>query len=273
MKLTLLSMCMLCFVVWTATVSAGVRSEEAERYMTSSGLDELVVSIDEAVNSRLNLSRLKASNIPLTGEQERAIKAAIQKVDGRALVLNYLMADTRPEELQQTLTFLQSPLGQKIRTAERAGSEAGAGSAMQEYALQLTTQPASPERLALIEAIIREAHMDEVILWLLERVFLMLGDIATEVSDDHRAQAFNSEIRTEWSTSAPAIKVQFEQLVLVNTQFLYRDFDDSTLQQYKAFLSTPAGQKYWQISVAVINRYLDRLKAEIALALQHADRN
>ena len=249
-------------------VLADVTVAQAERYMETSGLGELLVSIQAAVQSRLNLQRLLASKIVVGDDVLNTVDVVAKRIPDPQLAIKYLTEEVDSGMMTSTLTFLHTPLGEKIRSSESESNRPEAQIEMQRYALALSSSPLPMERLALVKRLILEARMEDLVLRMLERVFMTSGDVAEVLTSTEQAQAFRAEITDEWRRSLPVIKVQFEQLILVNTQYIYRALSNDELERYVRFLSEPEGQMYWKTSMAIVDIYLKQFVAELVSSLK-----
>lgn len=264
-------MCLLSlFSLLFFSVAQARQSDLAEQYFEQSGMDLMLDALSDSIANRLNLKRLAESNIALHERAGELVHHALVEMDGRGLALNYLRSKVDPKTLADTHAFLTSPLGEKITRAEADASKPEAQDALLEYRLALASEPAPAEREALIQALVREAHMVESMMQLLERLYLMVSDVAKETAGIERALPFGEMLGKEWQELKPALRMQFEQLVVLSAHFSYRNITDDELRQYIRFLSEPRGRVYWESSMRVVDLYLNRFLIEYTALLNRA---
>ena len=271
--LVLVSMALIRMVLLMSLMAASAHAggalsaDQAERYMKRSGLNEMLLSLQDSIAQRLDLSRLRLAGIEVDASTQAALTHALAEVDAQKIARDYIMSSEADAQLQQTLSFLESPLGHKITDAESAASAPEAQQAMHAHSLQMAQTPPPKERNELIDQLVKEAHMSESVLLLMERLVLMPGDLAVHLANTEKASSFKQELDQEWGNMRPALMLQFEQLVSMSAHYSYRELSNDELSQYIAFLSKPQGQAYWQTSLELVDKYLNQFVDEFVKLL------
>ncbi|TNC79815.1 MAG: hypothetical protein C9356_17295 [Oleiphilus sp.] len=274
MTLFLRRLCVLSIISLLSVSAAHSRQLDlAEQYFEKSGMGLMLDALSDSIASRLNLKRLAESNIALHAKAGDLVHEAVVEMDGRRLALDYLRSEVDQVKLAETYAFLSSPLGEKITRAEAEASSPEAQLAMQEFRLALASNPAPAEREQLIRSLVKEAHMVESMMQLLERLYLMVSEIAEKTADAERALPFGEMLGKEWRELKPALRMQFEQLVMLSAHFSYRALSDDEIRQYVDFLSEPRGRVYWESSMHVVDRYLNLFLMDYTVLLNKAARH
>lgn len=160
-----------------------------------------------------------------------------------------LALELNDQQMQQALTFFNSPLGRRIVEAEtRASSPAGA-STMQQGLPELAL---SPERRALIERLAARLPA------------LEMGVEVSTALTGLAAQSANDLLGGLLGTTAPAGDSGRERLRqqmrpnLPNTlAYVYRDLDDAQLTRFAEWAESAAGQSFYRAAERAVQDALN----------------
>lgn len=249
--------------------SKGLSDSQAQTFLHDSGLDTLISSLPEAMEQQLNLQRLTETNQLKFDEAQAAISQAIQSVQDRNIALKYLTTEADAELLKGAMTFLASPLGQRIAVEERAASSAEAQLEMQAYAIEMAKTPPAPERIKLIQNLAGALNSDQVILTLMKGTFYSLLDITEALTPD-AAATLKAGLDDEWNKIEPMLTEQFSQYMIMGAHYSYRNLSDADVKDYTAFLNTPSGQAYWQAGIEIINLYMKAFVKELVVLIKES---
>lgn len=251
--------------------SKGLSDSQAQTFLHDSGLDTLILSLPEAMEQQLNLQRLTETNQLAFDEAKVAITQAIQSIQDRNLAIQYLTTEADAELLKGAMTFLASPLGQRIAVEERAASSADAQLEMQAYAMEMAKTPPSDERIKLIQRLADALNSDQVIITLMKSTFYSLVGITEALTPD-AAATLKAGLDEEWGKIEPMLREQFGQFMIMGAHYSYRNLSDADLKNYTEFLNTPSGQAYWKTGIEIIDLYMKTFIKELVSIMKVTDK-
>lgn len=265
-SLAIIIFSLLCFAL-PAQAEKGLSPEEAQIFLHDSGLDVLIESLAPLMEQQLNLQRLTQANQLQFEDAEQAIKQAIDSIQGNSLAISYLTTQADVKNLKKAMEFLDSPLGKRIASEERLASEPDAQLEMQAYAMQMSKNPPSEQRIQLILSLTDALNADQVMLNMMKGVFFTLVDI-TEGLTPEASAGLKKDLQTEWQQLEPMVTQQFSQLMVMSSHYTYRNLSDAELKSYIDFLNTESGQAYWKAGLKIVDLYLQAFAKELVAILK-----
>lgn len=260
-RLAVLLVALLCLSL-PGFAAKGLSEQEAQTFLHDSGLDVLIASLAPAMEQQLNLQRLTQANQLQFDEAERAIKQAINNIQGNQLALVYLTSEADSENLKTAMQFLASPLGRRIAVEEREASQPDAQLEMQAYAMQMAQTPPSEKRIQLIQSLADALNADQVVLTLMKGIFYSLLEVTEGLTPD-ASTALKASLDAEWQQMEPMLTEQFSQFMVMGAHYSYRNLSDAELKSYIDFLNTESGQAYWMAGLKVVDLYLQAFAKEL----------
>ncbi len=155
-------------------------------------------------------------------------------------VSQYMVKNYRSGYVKPLMNWYRSPLGQKVVAGEKQVNDSAYNIDKEQFVERLKFYPPREERLALIEGLEKSMGLTDQSL----DVFMTLVKVLIPLNkhlEDRSTRSVVNEIRQELYDS-------FQEQVLRNLLFAYRDVTDKELEQYRRFVSTGAGRWFVQSS-------------------------
>lgn len=245
----------------------GLAPAEAQAFLHDSGLNELIASLPETVEQQLNLKRLTETNQLKFEQAKEAITQAANSIQSNNLAMNYLTKHADADKLKGAITFLASPLGQRVSAEEREASTPNAQLEMQAYAMQMAETPPPAKRIKLIQDLTDALNSDAVILTLMKGTFYSLLEVTEELNPE-ASDGLKEILDSEWQKMEPMLAEQFNQFMVMGAHYSYRNLSDEDLKSYIDFLNTDSGQAYWKAGIEIVNLYLQGFIKEMVTILE-----
>ena len=142
------------------------------------------------------------------------------------------------------LTWLRSPLSQRIVAHENASSTADGLSELADFINQLPSAPPTPARLALIHRLERAGEVtDSSAAVAAAAVVALRRTVMPLVSPGVMAQG-----GLDAQPGSPAIDEGYRLRIMTSLLFTYRDLSDAELGRYVTVLESPTGRWFSQIT-------------------------
>jgi hypothetical protein len=253
----------LCFYpTFLLADSGGLDEKQAQQFLNDSGLNDLIEALPSTMQQQIDLKRLTLSSRLGLERTEQAILKATKDIDGQQIALLYLTEKNKAKKLSGAMTFLSSPLGQRISVEERAASKPEAQAEMQAYAMQLAATPPSLTRSETIQTLAEALNADKLVLNMMKGVFFSVLDVSKLIAATGTKQ-LEVEMEEQWQSMLPTLRTQFSQFMLMSAHYSYRNIADDDLNDYITFLNSDNGQAYWRTGVDIIDLYLQGFVSEL----------
>lgn len=146
-------------------------------------------------------------------------------------------------QLDDTLAWLDSPLGRRITAMENEAAEPAAVERMQGYARELEKSPPTKRRTELIGELNIATGSSELNASMLEATILASA-LGFNAAQPVQQQMPADVLRQRVKSSLPKLREQTDQLVTLSMLYAYRSLSDRELESYLKFLKTPSGAAY-----------------------------
>ncbi|MCB1924954.1 MAG: DUF2059 domain-containing protein [Gammaproteobacteria bacterium] len=183
----------------------------------------------------------------LLGGAERELRESAREVFASHLLTadmqQTLAQHLSTEQADETIAWLDSPLGQRITALENASTTTAYAEGLAAYAANLADQPPAQRRLALLGQLDQAANVSESSVQIVLHMQLALAlAVAETLPEQERPTA--AQLLQQLESERPAIEQQLRQYSLLSLLFTYRDVADDELEQYIGFLMSPPGAAY-----------------------------
>ena len=146
-------------------------------------------------------------------------------------------------QLDDTLAWLDSPLGRRITAAENEGAEPAAFAKMQAYARELERRPPPKRRVNLIDELNRATGSSEIAATIMEGAILASA-LGANAAQPVQQQVPGEVLRQQIKASLPQLRQQSDQMVALSMFYVYRSMSDQEIESYLKFLKSPSGAAY-----------------------------
>lgn len=158
-------------------------------------------------------------------------------------------------QIDETLTWFESPLGRRITDMENAAFDPAANDRILAYAKRLKERPAARHRTELVTKIAAATQSDELNAMIVETTYLAsaLGINAAQAPEDRiTVEALRKRVKAV----APDLRKQSDQSLMLTMLFSYQALSDKELESYLRFLTSRAGAAYSKSSAAGMREVL-----------------
>ncbi len=168
-------------------------------------------------------------------------------------VIEELSQGMTDEEIQETLAWLNSPIGEKCTKLEEAAASPEAFSEMQDYGEEIKKSPPSAERLQALRKLDSAARFTEgaVEMTINLQTAVALAVIATLPAEKRLPP---EEIEREMQKDRPALESQVRSQTFVQLVYTYRSLSNEEVASYVKFATSPTGKKYTDISELALRK-------------------
>ena len=216
--------------------------EQLKALLARSGFDAQLAEVPGMMASQL---RQQGNKMP-TGEEKQVAEAmesafALERL--RATVLTEVRTRYHAGHMEQTMAFLDSPLGKRLVALEVAASTPEGLEKVAEYGRNMAEQPPAEARVNLMLRIDEAASVTEASLNMFAVTLLaMISAMQEFVPEEKRMsgedmEAFRDQLRQQTAQL-------FLSQTLTTFLYAYQDVPEADLEKYITFLESPAGQWY-----------------------------
>ena len=171
--------------------------------------------------------------------------------------------------LDDTLAWLDSPLGRRLTAAENEVAEPAALTQMQAYGRQLEKRPPAKHRVGLIEDLTRTIGATEVSATILEGTILASA-LGLNAAQPVQQQVSPDVLRQRVKSSLPEFRQQTDQVVTLSLFYAYRSMSDREIESYLKFLKSPSGAAYSKVATEALSEAILEAIGRFMVALPKA---
>lgn len=218
--------------------------ENIDAIIIKSGLQRQIEQLPEVVNASFD-ERL--SQEPAIKPEEAAkIKNVLSESYNPSAMLSSIKEDITKgltdQDVEPILSWLSSPLGQKITQLEEKSSSGDAYRDMQAFAAGLENNPPDPARLSTIEKLDQAAHITEFSVRMkMDMVLIMTESMSSAAG---RNDFSREQLLTQLEANRPQIEDASRQEAMISGLYTYQSLTDDELKEYINFYTSEAGVKY-----------------------------
>jgi hypothetical protein len=181
-------------------------------------------------------------------------------------VLEFLEKRAEREYLDETLEWLETPLGEKIMRVKIASYSPADPAEMASFIEETRADPPSQKRLDLIERYDAAAHLSRMTS---ETVLLSAYGVAV-MADSLKPEAERrgpKALQTSMISKRALLKPIFKETSAVASLFTFRDLSDEELETFVIFSESEAGRWYHETTSSVFLGTLFETTANLGSAL------
>jgi hypothetical protein len=160
-----------------------------------------------------------------------------------------LGATLTARQLDETLAWLDSPLGRRITAMENEAAEPAAVPRIQGYARELERRPPGKRRADLIRELNLATGAGEFNALMMEATLLATA-LGLNAAQPVQQQLPSDVMRQRVRSSLPQLREQTDQVVILAMFYTYRPLSDQELGSYLKFLKSPSGAAYSKGAIA-----------------------
>lgn len=246
-------------VLVASPVSVGADDSKITQLLHKSGISHGISRFPQQIEDQLNHSQLFSQQPEM---EARLLKAMLAGYDYER-ALNIMQRRTRdildPGTIQRLLDWYDTPVAQRITTAEMAASEASLAQ-LETFFQALQSNPPTEQRRQLIEDYAEASRQTELLMALMKVITKgMIQTFNGLLPPDQRlsAQDLNATIEQLIAQMDGEIEQLMGQQMLMFSHYIYRDLSDEDLQQYTTFIRSRDGQHYLQLTYAIADVFSD----------------
>ena len=184
------------------------------------------------------------------------VRVALREAAGQAFqpkpmierVRTSMGAAMTARQLDDTLTWLDAPLGRRITALENEAAEPSVLPKVQAYASELEKKPLSPRRVELIREMDAATGASEVNILMTEAGILAVA-LGMNAAQPVQQQMPPDTLRQRVKATMPQLRQQLTELVTLGMSYTYRSLSDQELESYLKFLKSPSGTAYSKAAV------------------------
>lgn len=147
------------------------------------------------------------------------------------------------KQIDDTLSWLDTPLGRRITELENAANDADSMPKIQAYAAELEKRPAPAARMRLIRELNRVTGAQEMMNNIMEAVLLATA-LGVNAAQPKAQQSPPEALRKQIKSSMPELQKQTAQFVNATLLYTYRSLADKELESYIEFSRSASGAAY-----------------------------
>lgn len=254
--LTLYMACALC-----SPAAAQERMALIEELVIRSGIRHQIRQIPELMDQSLATQQ----NAQLSQEQIQALtsvmREAFEPERFEKEVIGHLGKSLKTPDIEKTLDWLDSPLGQRITDLENNAISPEAEMAIQKLMGQPLESQAFPEQLAQMKKIDKALHASELLTDFIVEIQITLLKGFTASLPDHGRAAIE-QAKAALKQQRVQIRQMAERNFTVRSLYTYRPLSNVELSNYIDFINSPSGQRYHQASFSALRKAFLKACAE-----------
>lgn len=234
-----------CAMSWLAvSLSYADMAVKADELIVKSGLQRQIGQLPEVVSA--SFEQRMAQDDKIGPEEAAKIREAITRSVTPSVMLasikEHIIANLAEPDVDGIMTWLKSPLGEKITKMEEDASSGQAYMEIQNFAMGLANNPPDPVRVEVLGQLDEAARMTEFSVGMkMDMVVTMTTAMAAAAG---RSDLSKEELLASLENSRAQIKEGSAQEVLITGLYTYQGLTIDELKEYVNFYKSEAGQKY-----------------------------
>ena len=249
------SLVLLFLLVSCCCASAATHEEMVARYIEKSGVGEMLRTIPESMDALASQSSLTSRNPDVDIKVNRLLKESFDLKQAEKSLATYLLRNTDRKFIGDMLQWLETPLATKISKEEIKAAGPDKQPEMLRYLADLTSNPPSQERIAVIQEVEQATHLSELTTNILMELSKgMLDYVNRALPQDKRHQATDDAEMIE--NMRPVIQESLRKQMILSSFYVYRNISNEELRDYAAFYRSELGQKEIAVTGAAVGHVL-----------------
>lgn len=208
-----------------------------DQYMDVSGAKITIESMAEQISAGIQQSSQMYGK-SVDPKEIQFIKKAFNGDESIDIVESYLQKHFHDRALKSIIAYYQSPLGEKVTQAGIDATSPTAQADMLHFMADLSSNPPSAKRVAIIKSFIAELDLSAM-------AEDMLAEMMHFLNEEFKMSEKISDTQMNQLTSMMDGAIQ--QQVFISSLYTYRDIEESELQKVIDFYKTEAGKEELQV--------------------------
>jgi len=173
------------------------------------------------------------------------------------------------KQIDDTLSWLTTPLGRRITELENAASEPAAAPKIQAYTEELQKRPAPAPRMRLIQELNQAMGAQEMTNNFTEAMVLATA-LGVNAAQPQQQQVPADKLQKEVKANMPELYKQTEQMLTTTLLYTYVPLSDKEIETYIQFAKSASGAAYSRSAVAGVSDALLEAIARFMTAIPKA---
>lgn len=251
MKHLLRAFCIAALLFGSPLVHAEIDAASAESLLRKSGMWQQLADIGPQAEAGMQDMLAQGGVAPAEEEKARVtrvIREAFAAARLRAVSVRVVASGTQAEHLPALRGWFDSPVGQAVTRIEEAASAANADplAAMEQGARLLKAMPG--ERRALLEQLLEATDAAEGMVRIAIGTALAAHRGVMSVTPDAPGPS-PAQLRAALEAQRPQMLKAYGALMLASFAQVYEPLASGDLQQYVAFIRSPAGAQFNEVAM------------------------
>jgi len=242
----------------TATIllpfnTAAFDSHLVQELIIKSGIRKQTEQIPQDVRDGIQQEQRLAQDPELnTAELEAAIESSINPRRMEYQLHDDIGKNLSTEEIQEVLNWLDSPLGKKLARLEEDAASPAVKQKMTHALQQLIKDPGTPERLKLLQRVEKALHSTDAAVDMILNIQIAIISTISTMAPGQPHPTFEQIAETVYK-NRPQIQQVISQQVIGDFLYTYHNLSKGDLETYIAFIESPVGSKYHQVTMKALS--------------------
>ena len=232
-----------------------ISDDNVKQYLALSGIDSALDGIPAQMSAMGQQMQITVKD---PAQAQRAVDLLLnawQIEEVRLIVAEHVKENFSTAEMKSLLTWLNSDLARKIKSAEEKAAAANFNQELMAYMAQLQTTPPTTARVQVIRDFIDTTHIVD---HSLNIVMSVAQGTMEGLNAANPEQAVSDEqIQTQLSQMQIMMRPALEQQMVMVSYYIYQQLTEQEIVQYTKFYQQPLGQKELDIMYDGIGQALN----------------
>jgi len=218
-----------------------ISDEDVKHYLALSGIDSALNGIPAQMNAMNQQMQITAKDPAQAQKVMDLLVNAWQLDEAKQVVAEHMKENFSADEMQTLLTWLNSDLARRIKSAETKASAPSFNQEFMAYMARLQTTPPTTERVKVIRNFVEVTHIVDHSLKIVMSVAkgtiegLMVANPGESVNEE--------QIQAQLSQMEVMMRPALEQQMILVSYYIYDELTEQEIAQYTQFYQQPLGQK------------------------------
>lgn len=262
------SFCTFALLLATSLAHAQIETASAESLLRKSGLWEQLAGMGPQVEAGMQQMLEQGGMTPGDGEKARVarvIRDAYAPSRMRSVSTRVIASGVKAQHLPALQAWYDSPVGRTIaRLEEASATQVDPAATLAEGARLLKAMPA--DRRALLERLLEASDGTEAMVRITISTALAAHRGAVSAAPDTPGPSA-AEVRATMEAQRPQMAKAFQAMMLASFAQVYASLPSGQLEQYVAFIRSPAGAQLNDVGLAALEAALTDAAAEMGRRL------
>ncbi len=232
-----------------------ISDDNVKQYLALSGIDSALDGIPAQMNAMGQQMQITVKDPAQAQRVVDLLLNAWQIDEVRLIVAEHVKENFSTVEMKSLLTWLNSDLARKIKSAEEKAAAANFNQEFMTYMAQLQTTPPTTARVQVIREFIDTTHIVD---HSLNIVMSVAQGTMEGLNAANPEQAVSDEqMRTQLSQMQIMMRPALEQQLVMVSYYIYQQLTEQEIVQYTKFYQQPLGQKELDIMYDGIGQALN----------------